>query len=222
MFTGITEETGRISGVSRKSGVTLFSIETKEVHKDLKIGDSVSVNGICLTAVNKDRKGFSVEAADNTLAVTTAKDLKVGDVVNLERAMRLSDRLGGHLVTGHVDSIAMIKKTAMRESTASFFITIPKGMSQLIVEKGSICIDGISLTVARIIGGCFVIELIPHTLKNTTFSSKKQGDRVNIETDIIGKYVASNSRGDDSRIKKLINPRLSSLMDIDGGSVYCN
>lgn len=199
MFTGLVEEIGKVERISAQGEGRRIRISAQKVLEDTKIGDSIAVNGACLTVVRIDETGFDVDLSPETLRRTNLKDLSPGDVVNLERPMRLSDRLGGHLVLGHVDEVGVIR--SMEGKGESVIMTLqvsPEGM-RYIVEKGSVCVDGVSLTVAAIGDATsFDVALIPHTLKVTTLGLKGPGGRVNVEYDIIGKYVERllNVKGD--------------------------
>ncbi|MGZ3580529.1 MAG: riboflavin synthase, partial [Syntrophales bacterium] len=153
------------------------------------IGDSISISGACLTLTEKGSKRFSADVSAETLARTNLKSLKSGDKVNLEKSLRLNSFLGGHLVLGHVDGIGKIEEKASKSNSIQFSVEIDAGLGRYIVEKGSIAVDGISLTVNRCEKNRFYVNIIPHTARNTTLGFKKTADLVNIETDIIGKYV---------------------------------
>lgn len=200
MFTGLVEEMGKIERISAQGEGKRMRVSARKVLEDMKIGDSIAVNGACLTVTQIDEEGFMTDLSPETLRRTNLGDLSPGDMVNLERPMRLSDRLGGHLVLGHVDEIGLIR--SMRGRGESVIMTVqvsPDGM-RYVVEKGSVCIDGVSLTIAAIRdGSSFDVALIPHTLKVTTLGLKGPGGRVNVEYDIIGKYVERllNMKGED-------------------------
>ncbi|OGP58613.1 MAG: riboflavin synthase subunit alpha [Deltaproteobacteria bacterium RBG_13_49_15] len=189
MFTGIIEGLGTISGIqSSGMGKRLLFISDFEL-EETKVGDSIAVNGACLTAATLVGKRFAADASPETLSKTTLGQAKIGERVNLERALRLSDRLGGHLVLGHVDGIGRIieKKTEGNATRMAFFIS--EELSQYIIQKGSVAVDGISLTVNICTRNGFEVTIIPHTIRLTTLGMKKRDDLVNIETDMIGKYV---------------------------------
>jgi riboflavin synthase len=189
VFTGIIEEMGVVKEVGRTlqgGGVTILA---KTVLEGLGIGDSVTVNGACLTVVELDSQQFQVDVSPETVKVTTLGTLKAGDPVNLERAMRLSDRLGGHLVTGHVDGVGTIRARAQDADAIQLFIEAPREILRYCVAKGSIAVDGISLTINEVAEHGFRVNIIPHTAKVTTLGIKQAGDAVNLETDLIGKYV---------------------------------
>ncbi|MBI1820081.1 MAG: riboflavin synthase [Nitrospirae bacterium] len=198
MFTGIVEETGVVKKIAKSKQFARITIEAKNVLKNVVPGESISVDGACLTVVqysrpirNKPRGGsmFSADLSDETLKRTTLGSLHPGSPVNLERAARFSDRIGGHLVSGHIDGIGAIKKIEPVENACLFFIELPKKLLKYCIEKGSIAIDGVSLTVNQINPRGIFLMIIPHTLKVTTLGHKKEGDKVNIENDLVGKYV---------------------------------
>ncbi|MBF0223990.1 MAG: riboflavin synthase [Desulfobacterales bacterium] len=189
MFTGIIEGLGNIVNIKgSKDGKRLtvkpnFSIDTA------KIGDSIAVNGACLTIVTLNNYSFDADVSPETIDRTTFKSAKIGDIVNLERALTLSSRLDGHLVTGHVDGTGILAEKKSKGTAEIFTFKIPNNLSIYMIEKGSVAIDGISLTINKIEKEIFEVSIIPHTLKMTTLSLKKLGNSVNIETDIIGKYI---------------------------------
>jgi riboflavin synthase len=189
MFTGIIENLGTVKRLTRKGEDALLFIDTPMKLDDSKIGDSIAVNGACLTIIDKSDKGFSADVSAETLARTNLKLLKSGDTVNLEKSLRLSSFLGGHLVLGHVDGLGKIQEKVKRASSIQFCVEIDTAISRYIVEKGSIAVDGISLTVNRCEKNRFYVNIVPHSARNTTLGLKKVADVVNIETDIIGKYV---------------------------------
>ena len=185
MFTGIVEEIGTVKSVQSK----VITIEASKIFDDLHLGDSVAVNGTCLTVSSFDNKIFNADVTQETLNRTNLGSLKNGSKVNLERAMTLSVRFGGHIVSGHIDGVGSIKSMKKDDNTIILTIEVPKHLMKYIVEKGSVAVDGISLTVASLTDNTFSIAVIPHTLKETVLYYKKEGDKVNIENDVIGKYV---------------------------------
>ncbi|NQU18111.1 MAG: riboflavin synthase [Candidatus Saganbacteria bacterium] len=189
MFTGIIEEIGVISSVVNKGQSRIFTIHAKRVLSDLKIGDSVSVNGICLTAVQKGRNNFSVEAVTESLVLSNLSDLVIGNRVNLERALSVVDRIGGHFVSGHVDGTGILKGRNDKGSHFEYEIEFPREFGRYIITKGSIAVDGVSLTVANVENNRMRISIVPHTLKNTTLGSKTIGGELNLELDMMGKYI---------------------------------
>ncbi|NGZ09167.1 MAG: riboflavin synthase [Nitrospira sp. LK70] len=189
MFTGIVEEIGAITVLRKTLAGTRLTILASTVMSDLKIGDSVSVDGICLTVVSRSERDFSVEVSPETLSVTTLGNFAVGLPVNLERAMRLNERIGGHLVAGHVDGIGVIRSRHQDGNAIMFTIGAPPEILRYCVAKGSITVDGISLTVNDLSEKGFSVAIIPHTAKATTLGLKGVNDPVNLESDLIGKYV---------------------------------
>jgi len=189
MFTGIIEELGTVKGVRRQSDGMRLSVTAKVIMDGMKTGDSIAVNGACLTVTEFDRSFFTADVSGETVNRTNIGKLRVGDKVNLERPMMLSDRLGGHLVSGHVDDVGVIRGVDKRGGMSIFTLEIPKDIQRYLVVKGSIAIDGISLTVNDVIGNKFTVTVIPHTAEMTTLGFKKSGDTVNLENDLIGKYV---------------------------------
>ncbi|MDO5591049.1 MAG: riboflavin synthase [Lachnospiraceae bacterium] len=189
MFTGIVEETGaikslRISGTSGK-----IALRANKVLEGTKIGDSIAVNGVCLTVVSLEQDGFTADVMAETVRRTNLGQTKIGDKVNLECAMAADGRFGGHIVSGHIDGTGTIAELRKEENAVWVKITTPPEILELIVEKGSICIDGISLTVADVGETYFQVSVIPHTGEETTLLKKKAGDLVNLENDIVGKYI---------------------------------
>ncbi|MBH0179265.1 MAG: riboflavin synthase [Nitrospira sp.] len=189
MFTGIVEEIGAITTLDKTLGGTRATILASTVIGDLKIGDSVSVNGICLTVVSRSERDFSVEISPATLSVTTLSGMAVGMPVNLERAVKLNERIGGHLVAGHVDGVGVIRSRHLDGNTIFFMIGAPPEILRYCVAKGSITVDGISLTINEVFERGFSVAIIPHTAKVTTLGLKRVEDAVNLESDLIGKYV---------------------------------
>lgn len=189
MFTGIIEGYGKLIGKRTAGGGLVFELEAGFEITDPKEGESIAVNGVCLTAYGISGRRFSADVSPESLTRTRLGDIHVGNRVNLERALRLSDRLGGHIVSGHVDCIATLKSSKAAGQYTLLSFSLPKEQSRYIVEKGSVTIDGISLTVNSCKPGEFSVSIIPHTLKMTTLNALKMGDMVNIEVDIIGKYV---------------------------------
>ncbi len=180
---------GTINRISRKGEDALLIVDTSMNLDDINIGDSISVSGACLTITEKEGKRFSADVSAETLARTNLKSLKSGDKVNLEKSLRLNSFLGGHLVLGHVDGIGKIEEKVSKANSIQFGVEIDAALGRYIVEKGSVAVDGISLTVNRCEKNRFYVNIIPHTARNTTLGFKKAADPVNIETDIIGKYV---------------------------------
>lgn len=189
MFTGLIEDIGKVVRLERTGSRARLVASCVLPLEEISIGDSVAVNGACLTVVEKGTGSISFDVSPETVIRTTLGGLRPGASVNLERALRLGDRLGGHLVSGHVDCIAVI--SGSREDSSNRIITfrIPEKYSRYLIEKGSVTIDGISLTVNEIEGDVFSVNIIPHTAQQTTLHLKRKGDEVNIETDLIGKYI---------------------------------
>ncbi len=189
MFTGIIEGLGVIRSTRQVSGGMRISIDTGFDLGDTRIGDSIAVNGVCLTATSVSEKHFDADASPETMTKTTLGDLKIGTRVNLERALRFTDRLGGHLVTGHIDGTGIIRDKQKAGNALIFTFGVNADLSAYMVSKGSVAIDGISLTINRCGRDFFEVSIIPHTAGMTTLGFRRAGDVVNIETDIIGKYV---------------------------------
>ena len=189
MFTGIIENKGRVLRVEYRGQEERLTLEIPMDLTDLKLGDSININGVCLTVVEKKEQAIGVDLSLETLEKTILGKLKEGDKVNLERALRLTDRLGGHIVTGHIDGIGVILEKRREKDFLGLRVRIPPSISRYVVQKGSIAIDGISLTVNQCQGEEIQITLIPYTIEKTTLIDKKVGDQVNVEADILGKYV---------------------------------
>ncbi len=189
MFTGIIEELGTVKAVNKGRESATLQISAEKVVEGLNLGDSVAVNGVCLTVVDFDRTGFSAEVMAETLRKSNLGKLKSGDKVNLERAMRLGDRLGGHLVAGHVDATGTIKSSVREDIATVFTVEAPEEILRYVIAKGSVAIDGISLTVVDYDKKSFRVSIIPHTASQTTLGFKKSGDTVNLEADMLAKFV---------------------------------
>lgn len=190
MFTGIVEEIGTVAALEETPTGVSARISATRALDDLRVGDSIAVNGVCLTATAFDDTGFVVDAIPETLARTTLGGLTVGSRVNLERPVRAGGRLDGHIVQGHVDGIGTVTETGEAPNGGVILTVEPDGdLSRYIVEKGSIAINGVSLTVASVAGGAFTVALIPHTLEVTNLGQLEEGDQVNLEVDVIAKYV---------------------------------
>lgn len=189
MFTGLVEELGKVKAIEKGAKSVRITIAAKKVLEDVKLGDSIAVNGTCLTAVAYDASQFTADVMPETVNKTVLAHLKPGDLVNLERTLRLGDRFGGHMVSGHVDSVGTIIAKDQNDIAIIVKIRVTPETSRYIIKKGSIAIDGISLTVVEATDNWFSVSLIPHTAKLTTLGYKRVGDAVNLETDIIGKYV---------------------------------
>lgn len=189
MFTGIVEEMGAVTSMEKTPGGLRVTILASKVLGDLKIGDSVSVNGVCLTVVARGERDFSVEVSPETLSVTTWNLVTAGTPVNLERAMKLNERLGGHLVAGHIDGVGTIRGRHQEGNAIVFMIEAPREILRHCVTKGSVTVDGASLTINDVSERSFSVAIIPHTAKSTTLGLKQVNDTVNLESDLIGKYV---------------------------------
>jgi riboflavin synthase len=190
MFTGLVEGTGEVDNLTARGGEASLTISAPLLLDGTGVGDSISINGVCLTVAEMRPPLFSFDVSGETLSSTNLGKLRRGDKVNLERALRLGDRLGGHFVTGHVDGLGKLVKKEPAGSSTLLAVQSAEALIPYIVEKGSIALDGISLTVNRCSGPVFEVNIIPHTLKHTTLNAKKVGDTFNLETDLIGKYVA--------------------------------
>ncbi|MGI6065596.1 MAG: riboflavin synthase [Bacillota bacterium] len=189
MFTGLVEELGTLTSIVKGARSARLLIGASRVLEDGKIGDSIAVNGVCLTVVAINEKGFQADVMAETLNKSNLGDLRPGEKVNLERALRLSDRLGGHLVSGHIDGVGKIIRQEVMDIAIVTEIEAPPELLKYIIPKGSVAIDGISLTVVSVEENSFTVSLIPHTAKVTSLGFKQVGDKVNLETDIIGKYI---------------------------------
>lgn len=189
IFTGIIEELGVVKSIAINGASGCITIKAKKVLEGTQLGDSIAVNGTCLTVTSINSDGFSADVMAETVKRTSLSQVGKGDLVNLERAMILNGRFGGHIVSGHIDGAGTITKYTKEENAIWVTIKAPDEILDLIVEKGSICIDGISLTVATVSDQDFQVSIIPHTAKETTLIHKKVGSLVNLENDIVGKYI---------------------------------
>jgi len=190
MFTGIIEATGRIARIEPRGGDVRLVVEAGSLGlDDVAIGDSISVSGVCLTAIALDGDTFAADVSNETLSVTSLGALAVGAAVNLEKAMRLSDRLGGHLVSGHVDGVGRVVSVEPDARSQRWTFELPAELARYVASKGSIAIDGVSLTVNEVDDRRFGVNLIPHTVEVTTFRDRRVGDSVNIEVDLVARYV---------------------------------
>ena len=185
MFTGIIEEIGSIKSINSN----FISIEANKIFDDIKLGDSIAVNGVCLTVTRFDKNTFDADVSNETFRRTNFGQLKVGSKVNLERAILMNGRFGGHIVSGHIDDTGIIKSIKKDNGFLTLEISAKENIMRYIIEKGSVTIDGISLTVANLYESSFDIAVIIHTIKETILQYRKEGDIVNIENDIIGKYI---------------------------------
>ena len=189
MFTGIVEETGKIESVTKESKSAILTVAAHKVLENTKIGDSIAVNGVCLTVTSISGNKFTADVMAETIRRSSLGSLKHGSKVNLERAMAADGRFGGHIVSGHIDGVGTIRSLIREDNAVWVEIETPDKLLKYIVEKGSIAIDGISLTVAKLTDDSFSVSVIPHTGEETTLLTKKPGDIVNLENDIVGKYV---------------------------------
>lgn len=189
MFTGLIEETGIISDIKKQSQGAVIEVKCEKILDDLKLGDSVAIDGACQTVTKLMKDGFEVEAAKETLDLTTFKDYKAGRKVNLERAMSARGRFGGHIVSGHIDGTGTFIKKENQGLAEIYYFEAPENILKYIVYKGSICINGISLTVASLQENIFTVSVIPTTLKETNLPDLKSEDKVNLESDILAKYI---------------------------------
>ena len=190
MFTGIVEEIGIIREINKTwTGISL-KINASDIYRDVKLGDSVAINGVCLTVTGKKDNILSFDVIQETLARTNLGELRVNDAVNLENSMRADSRISGHFVSGHIDYKARIDEVLKGSESRGIRVSLPEEFLNLIVPKGSVAVDGVSLTVADVSREGFIVYLIPHTLKVTTLDKKKEGDSVNVEIDLFAKYLA--------------------------------
>jgi len=194
MFTGLIETVGRIERVAPRQGNRVFTLDAAFA-SELTDGESMAVNGCCLTVTKSGKKSFDVEAVASTLQTTTLGHLQTGDCVNLERALRAGDRMGGHFVQGHVDEVAKVRRIERHSGHWTLAIETDRRRSRPIVEKGSVSVDGVSLTVASLRPGEFAVNIIPHTWENTNLKHRRPGDKVNIEYDLLVKAVRQQASG---------------------------
>jgi riboflavin synthase len=194
LFTGIIEEVGHVNRIGGGSLV----IDCHKVLEDVQLGDSIAVNGVCLTVTHFDKSSFTADVMPETVRRTSLAELKKGSPVNLERALTLASRLGGHIVSGHIDGTGEIVKFADEGNAILMTVSADSSLLRYIVEKGSVALDGISLTVAQVTDSDFTVSLIPHTREVTNLGSKKTGSPINIETDVLGKYVEKMLKGSSS------------------------
>ncbi len=196
MFTGIVEELGKVKRLSRRGNVVLLAVEANKILEDVKIGDSISVNGCCLTIVKKERDVVSFEMMAETARITNLGGLRAADKVNLERSLKVGDRISGHFVLGHVDCLGIIRAKGYSRGNLAITVSAPPELLKYVLPKGSVSLDGISLTVADKRAGVFSVYVIPHTLKNTTLGFKNPSDKVNVEFDILAKGQDKKNRDD--------------------------
>jgi len=202
MFTGIIEQIGVVAALIRGSQSSKIAVSAPKIFESVAVGESIAVNGVCLTVTHTRRNFAEFDLSAETLNKSTLSALKIGDKVNLERALPLSGRLGGHLVTGHIDGLGEIRKKVQAGEGFDLYISVPSESLVYLVNKGSITIDGISLTVADFRDGLLRVSVIPHTAKTTTLGSCNVGDRVNIEVDLISKYIEKHLMGEPKGISE--------------------
>lgn len=212
MFTGIVEETGRVQAVEARAEGRRLRIKAAKVLEDLRQGDSVAVSGVCLTAAEIDGSGFRADVSRETLERSTLGEARVGTLVNLERALRVGGRLGGHIVQGHVDGTGVVRVMEERGGGDWWLeVAAPEEVARYLVYKGSVAVDGISLTVARVEGPVFAVAVIPHTWTHTTLKDARPGVRVNLEIDILAKYVERLLGNMEGRPERLTVEKLREL-----------
>ncbi|MBU1166813.1 riboflavin synthase [Patescibacteria group bacterium] len=189
MFSGIIQEMGQVKQVKERRQVKTFTVQVKKVLKGLQKGDSVSVNGACMTVIRQNKASFVFEVMPETLGVTNFSALKIGSLVNLEDSLRIGDKLSGHFVSGHVDSVVKVKKVSEKGDSKRIYFSLPKKCAKYVKRKGSVALNGVSLTVSEKKGAQFSVDLIPFTLKETNFKKIAKGDMVNLEVDVLARYV---------------------------------
>jgi riboflavin synthase len=205
MFTGIVQSVGSVVRLESRGGDRRLHIDAPALEMaDVQVGDSIAVSGVCLTVVELPERGFAADVSNESLSLTTLANLQVGADVNLEKALRLSDRLGGHLVAGHVDGVGNIVSVAPVGRSQHWTVQAPANLARYIATKGSVSVDGVSLTVNAVEGARFHINLIPHTIEHTSFRARRTGDRVNLEVDLMARYA-----------ERLLNARADSDIDIN-------
>ena len=214
MFTGIVEELGTINSVQVNPQGATLEIRAADVLSDAKVGDSIAVDGACLTIRFRTSETFTVDVSAETLRRTTLGERKIGDQVNLERPLRLSDRLGGHLVLGHVDEVATIRSWKEEGDASVMQITMSRTAQRYIAYKGSITIDGVSLTVSNVFADAFEVTLIPHTKAVTTFGAKRSGAKVNLEVDIVARYLETLLKNTEAK-KEWTQQSSSETLDVN-------
>ena len=213
MFTGIVEEVGIIKNIKKNSNSLSLTISANKVLDDIKLGDSICTNGVCLTVTDFDQYSFTVDAIESTIRKTDLYNLDISSKVNLERALSLKDRLGGHIVQGHVDGIGEIANIRDEDLSKVYSIKAKENLLNKLVKQGSITISGVSLTISDLKEDYFEVSIIPHTLKETIINDLKIGDIVNLETDIIGKYIDRFLNADKSKDEKVSSLSLDFLAE---------
>ena len=214
MFTGLIEEIGCVRKITHGAASAVLHIKAYKIMDDVKVGDSIAVNGVCLTATSVTSDGFTADVMAETLRRSSLGKLSPGSYVNLERAMAANGRFGGHIVSGHIDGTGTIRSFEKEDNAIWVTIEADKNILRFIVEKGSITIDGMSLTVAYVDNECFKVSIIPHTSSETTLTDKKVKDIVNLENDIVGKYV-EKLLGIDSGVKKVDDKKTGGTLNMD-------
>ncbi len=205
MFTGIIQSIGSIANIQSKGGDMRLSINTGKLDmSDVNLGDSIAVNGVCLTAITVGSERFSADVSNETLTLTSLGQLSHGSEVNLEKALTLQDRLGGHLVSGHVDGLGEVLELANDGRSVRFHIKAPDEIAKYIAGKGSICVDGVSLTVNKINASIFTLNIVPHTIEETIIKHYSVGTKVNLEVDVIARYLERLISGDSATSKSEI------------------
>ena len=199
MFTGIVEDIGTVKAISRGKASMQLTIFSSKIVEDVHLGDSIAVNGVCLTVTSFTKESFPVDVMPETVKATSIRDVSVGSFVNLERAMSASGRFGGHIVSGHVDGIGTIIRKRRQENAIYYDIKISEELRRFCIPKGSIAIDGTSLTLFGVQNQLITISLIPHTVEISVIGRKKEGDIVNVENDMLGKYVIYNMEGNQEK-----------------------
>lgn len=201
MFTGIIQSVGRIESIEDKGGDARIWIETGQLDmSDVQLGDSIAMNGVCLTAIELRDNAYCADVSGETLSLTSLKQLTVGSRVNLEKALTLQTRLGGHLVSGHVDGLGKVVERYDDARSVRFVIEAPASLARYIAMKGSITVDGVSLTVNRVDGCAFELNIVPHTLKETIMGDYQQGSEVNLEVDLLARYLERLLLGDEAAV----------------------
>ena len=213
MFTGIVEEVGIIKNIKKNSNSLSLTISANKILDDIKLGDSICTNGVCLTVTDFDKYSFTVDAIESTIRKTDLYNLDISSKVNLERALSLKDRLGGHIVQGHVDGIGEIANIRDEDLSKVYSIKAKENLLNKLVKQGSITISGVSLTISDLKDDYFEVSIIPHTLKETIINDLKIGDIVNLETDIIGKYIDRFLNADKSKDEKVSSLSLDFLVE---------
>ncbi len=216
MFTGIITETGNVVSIKKAKNITILTIKSKEISKTAKVGDSISIDGVCLTVVSMDNDNLSFDISEETIKTTNLGDLSAGSSVNLEPAMGIHDRFGGHIVTGHIDGIGIIKSKRNLGDSMVISIDAQEDLLRYLVRKGSVAVDGISLTVVDVTDSYFSVVIIPHTATVTTLGEKRVGNTVNLEVDIIAKYIEKFVLRSDIRYNKSSDKSLLKALREEG------